>query len=189
VKAGPARKNLKSKDKFVMLQHWLLTSRAWRALPSLAKAIYIEEFELSYTGANNGDILLSEREIAKANNCVQRTAAKMLRLLYEHGFIRPHVKGAFHVKTRVATTWILTRYEFHGQKPTMDFMRWQPTAPSAVPRAAGSRRQAADSGSSKFKQRMLSEQQMAPKGLNLLLLEHQIRAFLRLRRMLSEQHI
>jgi hypothetical protein len=52
----------------------------------------------------------------------------MLATLADHGFVRPYVKGAFHVKTRFATRWILTRYEFRGQKASMDFMRWKPGA-------------------------------------------------------------
>jgi hypothetical protein len=142
-----ARRNLASKEKFVLLQHWMLASRAWRALPPLAKAIYIENFELSYTGCNNGDLALSERQIAKSHQCTQRTAAKMLRLLCQHGFIRPNVKGRFHVKTRCATTWVLTRHDHLGAKPTMDFMRRQPPQKESF------------RDSDKFKQRMPSGQQ------------------------------
>jgi hypothetical protein len=49
----------------------------------------------------------------------------MLGLLQEHGFIKPNVKGRFHVKTRFATTWILTRYECNGSAPTMDFAKFK----------------------------------------------------------------
>jgi hypothetical protein len=64
----------------------------------------------------------------------------MLRLLQENGFIRPNVKGRFHVKTRFATTWVLTRYEFNGTKPTMDFAKFKqrmlPEQQTDAPRAA-----------------------------------------------------
>ena len=98
------RKRLDQKVKYVGLPHWLLNCAAWQALPPLAKVIYVECFELNYNGANNGDIKRSERQVAQRHRCTQRTAAKMLALLQEHGFIKPNVKGRFHVKTRFATT-------------------------------------------------------------------------------------
>jgi hypothetical protein len=52
----------------------------------------------------------------------------------EHmGFIRPHQRGAFHLKARHATSWLLTEFPFGGQPPTKDFMRWQPSLENKNP--------------------------------------------------------
>jgi hypothetical protein len=59
------RKHLDQKIKYVGLPHWLLNCPAWRTLPPLAKAIYIEDLELSYNGCNNGGVKRSERQVAK----------------------------------------------------------------------------------------------------------------------------
>ena len=97
---------------------------------ALAKVIYIECFELQYNGFNNGDLRLSQRQVSEPLGCTQRTAAKMLGLLQKHGFIRPNVKGRFYVKTRAATTCILTRYEWQNQKATLDFAKFKQRMPS-----------------------------------------------------------
>jgi hypothetical protein len=55
-----------------------------------------------------------------------RDRRKAIEALVQHGFIRPRVKGQFHVKTRFATRWILTRYGLNGATPTMDFAHWKP---------------------------------------------------------------
>jgi hypothetical protein len=122
------RKHLDQKLKYVGLPHWLLKSAAWKALPATAKVAYIEAFELSYNGVNNGDIKLSEREVAEIVGCARETASKALGILQTHGFVKPRVKGQFHVKVKYATRWILNRYEHLGEPPTMDFMRWRPGA-------------------------------------------------------------
>jgi hypothetical protein len=124
------RKRLDQKLKYVGLPHWMLRCPAWKGLPPIAKVAYIEAFELRYNSFNNGDIKLSEREVAEILGCARETASKAIAALMEHGFIKPRVKGAFHVKVKYATRWILTRYEFNGAKETMDFMRWQPAAAS-----------------------------------------------------------
>jgi len=125
-----ARKYLQDQVKFVYFPKWLIKCRAWRMLPPAAKVLYIDGFEVTYTGVNNGDVKMSEREAAKILGCARETASKAIAALEEHGLIRPRVKGAFHVKTRCATRWILTRYEFMGGKATMDFTRWNPDSKS-----------------------------------------------------------
>jgi hypothetical protein len=127
------RKYLGQKLKYVGLPHWLLRCPAWRALPHAARSLYIEGLELRYNSCNNGDIRLGVREAAEIigatsrGQCSLQYALNMLRALTEHGFVKPRVKGAFHVKTRFATRWILTRYEREGRPATMDFMQWKPT--------------------------------------------------------------
>jgi hypothetical protein len=123
------RKHLDQKLKYVGLPHWMLTCAAWKALPLAAKVLYIEGLELRFNGSNNGDIRLSQIEAAKVIGstgrgvCTHQQAANMLQRLADLGFIKPVVKGRFHVKTRFATRWLLTRYEREGKNPTMDFMQ------------------------------------------------------------------
>jgi hypothetical protein len=122
------RKYFEFDAKHVRLYRTILKSPAWRTMPLAAKVLYIEGFELRYNGCNNGDIALGEREAAKTigstgrGQCTQKFAGKMIDILEERGFIRPNVKGRFYAKRHV-TRWILTRYEFMGQKATVDFMR------------------------------------------------------------------
>lgn len=107
----------------VRLYHWLTSSAAWRSLGPTSRAVLVELYTL-YTGTNNGELFLSVREAAK-RVCVGKTAAAAsLRELVSKGFIRPRQQGAFSWKAGIATSWVLTEFEFAGQLPTKDFMRW-----------------------------------------------------------------
>jgi hypothetical protein len=131
-KRGRARKNLEHKDKFVRLDHEFLRRPAWRALPAHAKVLYVEGFELRYNGCNNGDIRMSEREAAEIigttsrGQCTQKHAAKMIKALTDHGYIRMRRDSSFHLKCRLARLWELTRHSLNGAKPSMDFCRREP---------------------------------------------------------------
>jgi hypothetical protein len=114
------------RERYVRLNHWVLAAPAWRALSCEARALLVALYEL-YNGSNNGALFLSVREAARRINTSKSTASGAFQALRDRGFIRPHVKGAFSLKQRHSTSWVLTEFEFGGQIPTKDFMRW-PTA-------------------------------------------------------------
>ena len=90
-----------------------------------ARCLEMELKEL-YNGSNNGELYLSVREAAKRLGIANNTASNAFKELEEKGFIIPKQKGHFKLKTRHATSWILTEFECGGQAATKNFMRWKP---------------------------------------------------------------
>lgn len=107
----------------IRLHFWMMKSPAWCDLTPTARALLIEVYAL-YNGTNNGELFLSVRCAARRLAVSDNTAWKSLRELEWHGFIRAAKRGAFHLKVRHATCWILTEFEHAGQLATKDFMRW-----------------------------------------------------------------
>lgn len=123
----PKRHNKKGRsttERFVALPHYMLHSPAWRALSSVARAVFIELMTL-YNGGNNGHIAFSARTGAERVRCSKATAARALVELQEVGFIEISTRGAFHRKTPHATEWRLTlhRCDRTGELPSKAFMR------------------------------------------------------------------
>jgi len=110
----------------VRLHRYLLESIAYRALSPLGRACLVELYSL-FNGSNNGDLHPGVRWMAMRLNVAPNTACKAFSEVQQHGFARPRELGAFTRKDRKATTWILTEFEFAGQLPTKDFMRWSGT--------------------------------------------------------------
>jgi hypothetical protein len=122
----------KGESKHVRHYEYMLTSQAYRSLSCYARCL-LTELGRRYNGDNNGDIPLSIREAAELLNCHKDTAAKAFRDLEDRGFIRVRVRGAFNVKQRIATTWILTEYRYDDQPPTKQFMKWKPAPEKQKP--------------------------------------------------------
>ena len=119
-----AKGRSKRGGRFLMLEHFLLKSAAWRALSPVQRAIYIEIAQ-RFNGMNNGEISLSVREAARYVHCAKDTAAKAFHELERIGFIRRNVCGSFDYKKRHATTWILTAVPHQNNPATKDFMSWR----------------------------------------------------------------
>ena len=115
----------KGNGRFVKLDHYLLSSAAWKALRPGARALYVALAQ-RYNGNNNGEISMSCREAAKAINVNKDTASLLFDELQEAGFIHCNQKGSFDQKLSHASIWILTEYRFKDKAPTKDFMRWKP---------------------------------------------------------------
>jgi len=111
--------------KFVQLFRWMMQSPAWQSLSAGPRALLVELYTL-YNGQNNGDLFLSTADAGKRLSVGKSTAHRWFLELEERGFIRARQRGAFNVKSRHATTWILVEHDFAGQPATKDFMRWQP---------------------------------------------------------------
>jgi len=113
----------KGYDPHVRLHLWLMRSAAWGSLSCEARALLVELYAL-HNGSNNGTLFLSVREAARRINTGKSTAHEAFRDLIDRGFVLPNTKGAFTLKQRHSTTWILTEFEFAGRLATKNFMSW-----------------------------------------------------------------
>jgi hypothetical protein len=128
----PRRGRNHSGPNFIRLFRYALDSAAYISLSSPARSALIEVVR-AYNGANNGKIVLSERQFAERMGCDRKTVRKALHELIEKGFIEPRVKGAFSVKFRRATEWRLNdrRCDASGIEQSQAFLRWQNPDPNA----------------------------------------------------------
>ena len=129
----------RSKDtaaRHIRLYHWLLRSEAWQSLSANARAVYIE-MAARYNGSNNGQIPFSVRDAANRAHIGKNAADAALTLLQARGFIVATRRGAFNVKTKIATEWRLTEFtcDVDHSFATKDFMRWSPEKQNTVPKA------------------------------------------------------
>ena len=129
------RKRNDPAQRYVSLRYWLLRSPAWKSLPGMARALYIEIVE-RYNGRNNGQIPYSVREGCEALHISKSTSKQLLDFLQDRGFIVRTKKGAFSMKAvRDASEWRLTEYDadhmpgMMARHATKDFMRWTPGEP------------------------------------------------------------
>lgn len=112
---------------WVMLEHYLLASPAWRSLSTNAKALYVDLKRL-YNGMNNGELAMSSRDAGDLLNASHHTGARALTELQEHGFIAITAKSNFTRKVKLATLYRLTELRDdrpgHEAPPTKEFMKW-----------------------------------------------------------------
>lgn len=122
-----------AEGRFIKLDHWLFDSPAYRSLSAVERGLYAE-LKRCYTGYNNGELYLAVRDAAARLHVGKSTAAEAFHKLEHRGFIRLNRLGAFNLKSDarrgMASTWILTEYEYADQLATKDFMRWSEKAKS-----------------------------------------------------------
>lgn len=111
-------------NKHVRLNHWMMNSDAWRHLQVGPRQLLVEMYRL-FDGTNNGRLFLSVRDAAKRLNVSPNTVMPWFHALIEKGFIVASQRGAFSLKKRHATSWILTEFSVGDALPTRDFMRWK----------------------------------------------------------------
>ena len=119
------RKHKSNGGRFVALRHHMLNSPAWHDLDAISRALYVE-ISRRYMGQNNGRIPYSIREGAAELRVSKSTISRCLQKLIDHGFIVPTKKGGFNLKSRHATEWRLTEFDFGSDFATKNFMRWSP---------------------------------------------------------------
>jgi hypothetical protein len=126
----PRRGRKHSGPLYIQLFRYALDSAAYVSLSSSARSALIEVVR-AYNGANNGKIVLSERQFAERMDCDRQTVRKALHELIEKGFIEPRVKGAFSVKFRRATEWRLNdrRCDVTGEPMSQAFLKWSSPKP------------------------------------------------------------
>lgn len=117
----------KGQAQFIMLEKYVILSAAWRACSPNERAAYLE-LKWRFKGTNNGEIVLSLRELAAALHVGKTTAGKALADLEAKGFIVTVTRSGFNVKIRKAAEYRLTEYVCNvaGELPTKAFMRWRP---------------------------------------------------------------
>ena len=119
-------------ERFVLLTHYMLKSRAWRTLSPNAKALLIDVWQ-RHNGINNGDINYAVRE-AEDIGLSKDQASRAFTELIQRGFLKVARNSAFTLKTKEARTWTLTGEELAGRAATKDFMHWLPDAERSLQR-------------------------------------------------------
>lgn len=127
--------NKRKKDKgpqHVRLYHWFMKTEAWRDLSPVERCAYIEiASRYAGPGSCNGTIPYSIGELVEALHVSKSTAHAAIKSLQEHGFIVMTRKGAFNIKHRHASEWLLTEFPDDRQGgspiPRKDFARWEKT--------------------------------------------------------------
>lgn len=124
-------------SRHVRLYHWFLNSRAWLSLNCVERSIYLEiESRYAGVGSNNGRIGYSVREAATNLHIGKSTAGRALETLQERGFIVAMKRGAFSLKIRNSTEWLLTMHASDltatYSQPIRSFMSW-PEKQNTVP--------------------------------------------------------
>lgn len=112
--------------KFSAIRHDIVKSPAFRSLPSIPRAIWLE-LMVRFNGHNNGDIPLSCREVAELLNVSKNTASRGFDLLLDRGLIGIGQDSSFTVKTRLSRRWTLTHEPVGNGLPTNDWRTWEPT--------------------------------------------------------------
>lgn len=112
----------------------MLRCEAYRSMKALPRAVYTE-LRRRYNGRNNGEILLSVREIVDELHCSKDSASAALGELEEKGFIKCAQRGSFHYKIRHASTWILTEEGLNNELATKDFVHWRAPEKKTGPRS------------------------------------------------------
>lgn len=115
-------------EQFIPVSYPMAKSAAWRALSGTAVKVWIE-LRARYNGGNNGALHLSLDEAAQLLGLGKATVSRAYVDLVEKGFVVMTRPG--HWYGRQATLWRVTDRGTHGQPPTNDWKRWNPTVPSS----------------------------------------------------------
>jgi len=126
VAKNPYKRHKRGAGRHVQLSEWLQASEAWATLKPGPRALYVE-LKRRYNGTNNGRIIFSYREAAKALNIHRNSVGTWFSELQERGFIvmrqAPHLGPSGIGK---ASVWALTELPTDDMKPAQKyFMRWR----------------------------------------------------------------
>lgn len=122
----PYKRHKNGVGRFVQLQEWFQKTEAWATLAPGPRALYIE-LKRRYTGSNNGRIILSHRDAAKALNVHRNTPGPWFRELEARGFIvmvqAPHLGPSGVGQT---SHWRLTELPTADMKAaSKEFASWR----------------------------------------------------------------
>jgi hypothetical protein len=137
---GQKRPKSGSDARHFRMYHAITAMPVWKTMEPIAKALFLEVLERN-NGINNGTIGYSVREAEEAGVMDADTAVKAFRILQERGFLR--VGRDSHFTTKVlanghginrtgtrAREWRITFLPGpNDEKPTLDFLRWEPANP------------------------------------------------------------
>lgn len=121
----PYKRKKRGTGRHVQLHEWLQASLAWRSLKPGPRALYIE-LKRRYNGNNNGAIILSHRDAAKALNVHRNTVGDYFRELEERGLIHA-TRGSCLGPAGIgeAAHWALDELPTQDSKPARKaFVLW-----------------------------------------------------------------
>jgi hypothetical protein len=116
----------KGVGRHVQLSEWLQSSEAWATLRPGPRALYIE-MKRRFNGRNNGRIILSHRDAAKALSVHRNTVGPWFDELRERGFLRI-TRASCLGPSGVGQTshWALEELPTDDMKSApKEFMSWQ----------------------------------------------------------------
>lgn len=119
------KSNKKGAGRHVQLPEWLQVLEAWRTMPVGPRALYVE-LKWRFNGVNDGRVILSYRDAARAINAHRNTVGRWFTELEERGFI-VMAQAPYLGPTGIGKSshWTLTEYPTDDMKPaTKAFMRW-----------------------------------------------------------------
>ncbi|WP_171207840.1 MULTISPECIES: hypothetical protein [unclassified Ruegeria] len=120
------RKGKKGAGRHVQLPEYLQASQAWASLKPGPRALYIE-LKRRFNGSNNGNIILSHRDAAKAINVSRNTVGAYFDELQARGLIamtRAPFLGPAGVGQ--ASLWALQEMPTADGKPAQrGFLKWR----------------------------------------------------------------
>jgi hypothetical protein len=115
-----------SKKLFVMIEHEILDSPAWKLMSRGAHDLFIALRRRYIKKAdNNGRIYLSQRDAAAEIDSKTEEVVRWFRELQHYGFIVMVRPGRLGLNGKgQAPRWRLTDTPCDGKEPTKDFLRW-----------------------------------------------------------------
>jgi len=138
-----SKRQRKIQGRFVPLPVAILDARAWRAMNSTARVLWIElRRKLRHGGLNNGKIWLACRPAAKAIGASKDTVAHRFVELEHYGFLRKTAEGFLGVDGRgIAAKYRFTDLAYGTHPPTRDFEKWDGELFVYAPRRAARKKQ------------------------------------------------
>jgi len=130
--AKPYKAHKRGTGRHVQLPEWVQASQAWATLRPGPRALYIE-LKRRFNGGNNGRIILSHRDAAKALAVHRNTVGPWFQELQDRNFIRM-TQAPFLGPSGVGQTshWALEELPTDNLKSaTKGFMSWKKNTPPA----------------------------------------------------------
>lgn len=122
----PYKGHKRGAGRHVQLPEWLQASEAWATMKPGPRALYIE-MKRRFNGRNNGAIILSHRDAAKALNVNRNTVGAYFEELQARGFIWM-TQGPYLGPSGIgqASVWALAEEMTPDMKPARKtFMQWR----------------------------------------------------------------
>jgi hypothetical protein len=131
MKNGRSAKN----EHYVGIPHLVFDSAAFRSLSANAALAYLH-LRRRYHGHNNGELIMSTRELGADMNASASSAHRALQELVSRGLIVETVKGFGRGCNRRASRWRFTdrRDDSTGALPSREFQHWTPEKKLPVPK-------------------------------------------------------
>lgn len=115
------------KNTGVWLDDHMLKTDAWKAARPISRALYVCFRQRMGHPERNGRVAYSAREMARDLGVTEKTSHGAALDLLDKGFLKIKTKGAFTIKAKHATEWILTEWPLLGALDgTKEYRTWKP---------------------------------------------------------------